>query len=232
MTEDSGDDRKVADTLPVRIPIFPLSGVLLLPGAKLPLNIFEPRYLDMVRDAMAGDRIIGMIQPLHKAEDSAAPALYDIGGAGRITSFEETPDSRIQITLTGLSRFSVIEELTATTRYRQVIADWDRFAADRWGEDEGPGVDRDRLLTALRAYLELARIPAEWDAIAKAETGPLITSLAMICPFGPAEKQALLEARDLFERSRIMTALVEMALLQQASGGGADDQDDDDHQIH
>ncbi|NQV59382.1 MAG: LON peptidase substrate-binding domain-containing protein [Alphaproteobacteria bacterium] len=221
----------MADTLPVRIPIFPLSGVLLLPDAKLPLNIFEPRYLDMVRDAMAGDRIIGMIQPVHRAEGNAPPALYDIGGAGRITSFEETPDNRFHITLTGLSRFSIIEELTATTRYRQVVADWDRFAADRWAEDEGPGVDRDRLLTALQAYLELAQIPVEWKTIANAETGPLITSLAMICPFSPAEKQALLEARDLFERSRIMTALVEMALLQQASGGG-DDQDDDDHQIH
>ncbi len=232
MTEDSGDDREAADALPVRIPIFPLSGVLLLPDAKLPLNIFEPRYLDMVRDAMAGDRIIGMIQPLHKAEGGAPPPVYDIGGAGRITSFEETPDNRFHITLTGLSRFSIIEELTATTRYRQVVADWDRFAADRWAEDEGPGVDRDRLLTALRAYLELAQIPAEWESIANAETGPLITSLAMICPFGPAEKQALLEARDLYERSRIMTALVEMALLQQASGAGADNQDDDDHQIH
>ena len=224
------DDRNLADTLPVRIPIFPLSGVLLLPNAKLPLNIFEPRYLDMVRDAMAGDRIIGMVQPLNRVEDKAAPSIYKIGGAGRITSFEETADNRILITLTGLSRFAVIEELTTTTSYRQVIADWDRFAADRWAEDEAPGVDRKRLLTALRAYLELTQIPVEWETIANAETGPLITSLAMICPFGPAEKQALLEARDLFERSRIMTALVEMALLQRASGN--EEPDDDDHPIH
>lgn len=226
------DDRNLADTLPVRIPIFPLSGVLLLPNAKLPLNIFEPRYLDMVRDAMAGDRIIGMVQPLHKGSGGAEPTVYDIGGAGRITSFEEAPDNRFLITLSGISRFSIIEELSVTTRYRQVVADWDRFAADRWGEDDAPGVDRERLLTALRAYLELAQIPAEWDKIAGAETGPLITSLAMICPFGAAEKQALLEAHDLFERSRIMTALVEMALLQRAGGGGTDEQDDDDHQIH
>ena len=235
MTDDRQEDEGVVDALPARIPIFPLSGVLLLPDAKLPLNIFEPRYLDMVRDAMAGDRIIGMIQPLKSGDGDdggGRPALYDIGGAGRITAFEETEDKRFQITLTGLSRFAVSEELPATTRYRQVVADWDRFAADRWAEDEAPGVDRNRLLTALRAYLELAKIPAKWEAIASAEIGPLITSLAMICPFDPAEKQALLEARDLFERARIMTALVEMSLLQRASGGSNHDDDDDDHRIH
>jgi Lon protease-like protein len=230
LAEDREENGNLEEPLPVRIPIFPLNGVLLLPDAKLPLNIFEPRYLDMIRDAMAGDRIIGMIQPLNKAEGRAIPPIYDIGGAGRITSFEETPDNRFHITLTGLSRFAVIEELAVTTRYRQAVADWDRFAADRWAEDEAPGVDRNRLLTALRAYLEMAQIPAEWESVARAEIGPLITSLAMICPFGPAEKQALLEAPDLFERSRIMTALVEMALLQRAGGG--EDQDDDDHQIH
>ncbi len=227
MTEDQTRE----DALPARIPIFPLSGVLLLPDSKLPLNIFEPRYLDMVRDAMAGDRIIGMVQPLPREGRSDKPAVYDIGGAGRITSFEETKDNRFEITLSGLSRFAIIEELPVTTRYRQVIADWDRFAADRWSEEDAVGIDRNRLLTALRAYLELAQIPAEWNAIATAETGPLIASLAMICPFGPSEKQALLEAHDLFERSRIMTALVEMALLHRASGGG-DDQGGDDHKIH
>ena len=236
---EDGDDESTGtvDSLPTHIPIFPLSGVLLLPDAKLPLNIFEPRYLDMIRDAMAGNRIIGMIQPLQKTGQKTggdgAPEVYKIGGAGRITAYEERPDGRYEITLTGLSRFAIIEELSVTTRYRQVVADWDRFAADRWGEDDGPGVDRNRLLTALRAYLELAQIPAEWEAIAKADTNALITSLTMICPFGAAEKQALLEAHDLYERSRIMTALVEMALLQRAgSGGGDDDQDDDDHRIH
>jgi len=232
VVDDKEPHGDTEEPLPARIPIFPLNGVVLLPDAKLPLNIFEPRYLDMIRDAMAGDRIIGMIQPLHKAENSAIPLIYDIGGAGRITAFEETTDNRFLITLSGLSRFAVIEELSVTTGYRQVIADWDRFAADRWSEDKAPGVDRTRLLTALRAYLEMAQIPAEWESIAKAEIGPLITSLAMICPFGPAEKQALLEAPDLFERSRIMTALVEMALLQRAGGGGTEDLDDDDHNIH
>ncbi len=225
-------DLSTEDALPARIPIFPLGGVLLLPHARLPLNIFEPRYLDMVRDAMAGERVIGMVQPLPTARDMDAPPVYGIGGAGRITAFQETEDNRFEITLTGLSRFAIIEELPATTRYRQVMADWDRFAGDRWADEDAVGVDRNRLLTALRAYFELARIPAEWEAIEKAETGPLITSLAMICPFSPSEKQALLEAHDLFERSRIMIALVEMALLHKASGGGGDDDDGDGYKIH
>ena len=147
------------------------------------------------------------------------------------TAFQETKDKRLEITLTGLSRFAIIEELSVTTRYRQVKADWGRYDADRRGEDETAGIDRNRLLTALQAYLELAEIPADWDSIVKAETGPLITSLAMICPFGPAEKQALLEAHDLFERSRIMTALVEMSLLHRANGR-SDDQDGGGHKIH
>ena len=250
MTDDATggpSDYVREEPLPARIPIFPLGGVLMLPDAKLPLNIFEPRYLDMVRDAMAGDRIIGMIQPLPTSSSVSSssaslgspsisggggqPPVYGIGGAGRITAFEETKDNRFEITLTGLSRFAIIEELSVTTHYRQVMADWDRFAGDRWAEDDVAGIDRNRLLTALRAYLELARIPAKWDTIAKAETSALITSLSMICPFGPSEKQALLEAQDLYERSRIMTALVEMSLLHRASGGG-DEQDDDDHKIH
>ena len=225
------EDQSAEETLPARIPIFPLGGVLLLPNARLPLNIFEPRYLDMTRDAMAGDRVIGMVQPSPRDLSDERPAIYGIGGAGRITTFQETEENRLEITLTGLSRFTIVEELSVTTRYRQVIADWGRYAADRWGEDEIAGIDRNRLLTALRAYLELAEIPADWDSIVKAETGRLITSLAMICPFSPAEKQALLEAHDLFERSRIMTALVEMSLLHRA-GGGRENQDNDSHKIH
>jgi hypothetical protein len=224
-------DTQSADLpLPALLPIFPLSGVLLLPDGKLPLNIFEPRYLDMVRDAMAGDRMIGMVQPVRADDSSAAPKVYQIGGAGRITTFKETDDDRLLITLTGVSRFAIAEELDTTTHYRQVVADWQPFDGDRQHQADAPGVDRARLLMALRAYLELEQIPAEWDAIAKAATGPLITSLAMICPFGASEKQALLEAPDLLERSRILTALVEMALLQRAGGGQGDD--DDDHQVH
>ena len=225
------EDQAEQDTLPSHIPIFPLAGVLLLPGARLPLNIFEPRYLDMIRDAMAGHQDIGMVQPLPTAPDKQLPEVYQIGGAGRITAFEETKDERFEITLTGLSRFAIIKELPVTTRYRQVAPDWDRYVADRWGDDPSTGIDRNRLFTALRAYLELAQIPADWDAIAKAETGPLIKSLVMICPFEPAEKQALLEAHDLFERSQILTTLVEMSLIHRTSGS-TKHRDDDSSKIH
>ena len=227
MTEDQSEQT----TLPDHIPIFPLDGVVLLPGARLPLNIFEPRYLDMIRDAMSGNRVIGMVQPLPLNPDEQRTQVYNIGGAGRITTFEEMKDERFEITLTGLSRFAIIEELTVTTRYRQVAPDWDRYAPDRWSEDEATPIDRDRLLKALQTYLELAQIPADWDSIAKAETGPLITSLSMICPFESAEKQALLEANDLFERSQILTALIEMSLIHSANSG-KENRDDSKRKIH
>jgi len=215
----------VQSVLPTQIPVFPLSGVLLLPGGRLPLNIFEPRYLDMVRDAMDSHRIIGMVQPVDPLHNQLAPAIYPVGGAGQISAFEETDDGRFLITLTGVARFRIARELDVTTRYRQVIADWDRYAADRDTEQDETGIDRDRLMAALRAYLQLIELPADWHAIEKAPTGPLVDNLAMICPFGASEKQALLECGDVTERSRIVTALVEMAVLQRAGGH---DQDDDD----
>ena len=225
------EDHLKQDTLPGHIPIFPLSGVLLLPGARLPLNIFEPRYLDMIRDAMAGNRVIGMVQPLPTKQEEQQPRIYNIGGAGRITGFQKTKDERFEIALTGLSRFAIIEELTVTTKYRQVVPDWEQYAADRWGEDEATGSDRTHLLKALRAYLELAHIQADWDSIANAETGQLITALSMNCPFEPAEKQALLEAHDSFARGQILTALIEMSLIHGASGV-KEDWDDDSYKIH
>ena len=139
------EDQPEQDTLPDHIPIFPLGGVLLLPGSRLPLNIFEPRYLDMTRDAMSSSRVIGMVQPMPLNPEGPPTQLYNIGGAGRITAFEETHDGRFEITLTGLSRFAIIEELTVTTRYRQVTPDWDRYAADRMGDDKAAGIDRSRL---------------------------------------------------------------------------------------
>jgi len=180
---------------------------------------------------MSGNRVIGMVQPLPLSPDRQPPEVYNVGGAGRITAFEETKDERFEITLTGLSRFAIIEELTVATRYRQVAPDWDRYATDRWGEDEAAGVDRDHLLEALRAYLELIQIPADWNSIAKTETGSLITALSMICPFEPAEKQALLEANDLFQRSQILTALIEMSLIHRANGG-KENRDGDSRKIH
>lgn len=206
--------------LPDRLPVFPLAGVLLLPGGKLPLNIFEPRYLDMVSDAMSGDRMIGMVQPTDPAHDAPAPEIYPIGCAGRITVYEETDDGRYLITLTGLSRFDIREELSTTTRYRQVLADWSGYAGDLTPPDAA-GIDRSCLLPALRAYLSAADIPADWSAIEKASSVALVNYLSMICPFEPSEKQALLEAADVVERSKVMTSLMKMAVMR--SGGEGDD---------
>lgn len=209
-------------TLPETIPIFPLAGVLLLPGGKLPLNIFEPRYLDMVRDAMAGERVVGMVQPTDPLHNSHTPEIYQTGCAGRITSFRETDDGRFLIMLNGFCRFEIDRELDATTKYRQVIANWAPYASDIClGQEEGD-VDRTRLLPALQAYLKLNSMPADWQAIESAPSNTLVDYLAMICPFEPSEKQALLECPDVCERSRVMTALIEMAIVQKTRGSNDD----------
>jgi uncharacterized protein len=217
--------------LPATLPIFPLTGVLLLPRGKLPLNIFEPRYLNMVRDALASDRMIGMVQPRADdpttltgptAQPAAAapaepPAVYPTGCAGRITAFSEADDGRCQITLTGVARFEIREEVPTLRGYRRVVPDWRRYRADL-GDDDA-AIDRQRLLTALKTFFKLNDIGADWDSITATSDERLVTSLAMICQFAPNEKQALLEARDLAERSRVIIALVEMAVLGHATKG-------------
>jgi Lon protease-like protein len=215
--------------LPATLPIFPLTGVLLLPRGKLPLNVFEPRYLNMVRDALASDRMIGMVQPreddpttLTGPPEGAAPmarlpVVYPTGCAGRITAFSETDDGHFHITLTGVARFEIREEVPTLRGYRRVVPDWDRYRADL--ADDDATIDRPRLLTALKAFFKLNDIAADWDSITATPDERLVTSLAMICQFAPSEKQALLEARDLGERSRVMTALVEMAVLGRATAG-------------
>ena len=208
------------ETLPHQIPVFPLAGVLLLPGRTLPLNIFEPRYLAMTRDAMAGERIIGMIQPLDPTTRVHEPAIYDVGCAGRITESGATDDGRLLIALTGICRFHVVQELARCHDYRETLVDFDRYHADLTAADDRV-VDRDRLMPVLHAYLELAGVPADWQALQDAPSGALVDSLAMICPFEPSEKQALLQAPDLAERSRVIIALFEMALLQHQSGTDA-----------
>ena len=192
------------EQLPRTLPIFPLAGVLLLPGGKLPLNIFEPRYLAMTRDALADARMIGMVQPLDPKSAAKTPEIYLTGCAGKITSFSETDDGRNHITLTGVCRFGVVEELNVTTPYRQVLASYARFRDDLDGSEDASVVERKRLLPALRAYLELSSVPADWKAIERAPSDALVNSLAMVCPFEPSEKQALLEAPTLAERSRVM----------------------------
>ena len=200
------------EDLPRVIPIFPLPGVLLLPRGRLPLNIFEPRYLDMTQDAMASHRMIGMIQPADPAAKLDAPEVYAIGCAGRITSFQETPDNRFLITLTGVCRFAAVRELEQDDGllYRRVRADYSRFAGDLAAP--GPlAVDRARMLPALRSYFDHHGLSADWDAIDRADDDALVNCLAMACPFEPGEKQALLECRGEGERADMMQALFEMA---------------------
>jgi Lon protease-like protein len=204
------------DALPATLPIFPLPGALLLPGGKLPLQIFEPRYLAMTRDALASDRLIGMIQPLdHGSEANGlvkhGAKLYSIGCAGRITSFSETENGRYLITLAGLCRFAIKHEVPTIGGYRRVVPDFARFRADM-GEGGGGIIDRDRLMAALRAYFASQKINVDLSAIKDVSDDKLVTSLAMVCPFAAEEKQALLEAADLAERSRVMTALLEFAV--------------------
>ena len=197
-----------ADALPDILPIFPLTGVLLLPRGQLPLNIFEPRYLAMTRDAMAGERLIGMVQPSDPPIREMNPSVYQTGCAGRITSFSETDDGRILITLTGVSRFRIKEELPLLSGYRRVVADWQDFAADR--DTDEAGFDRSRLTEGLRHFFIQRQVEANWAAIDSAPGETLVTSIAMMCPFAPNEKQALLEAPTLGERARLLSALIEM----------------------
>jgi Lon protease-like protein len=204
------------DELPREIPIFPLPGALLLPRGRLPLNIFEPRYLAMTRDAIKGERIIGMIQPEHPSEPiGAQPATYRTGCAGRIVQFAETPDGRYLITLAGLCRFDVGAELPLKDGYRRVVARFDPYRADM--EARSGKIDRERLLAKLKRFLERHEIGADWSAIEKAPDEQLVNALAMMCPFGPSEKQALLEAPDLAARCETMITLLEIAVA--ASGG-------------
>ena len=197
------------DELPPAIPVFPLAGVLLLPRGQLPLNIFEPRYLAMVSDAMTYPRLIGMVQPREGRGDAGDPPVYAIGCAGRITGFGELDDGRYEITLTGVARFEIVEELAQVKGYRPVRVDWSRFRGDLAAASGG--VDRDRLLAALKPYLKRHKVKTDWDAITKTPDERLVTSLAMVCPFAPSEKQGLLEAEGLPARARLLTALLEMA---------------------
>ncbi len=207
------------EALPRVVPIFPLPGVLLLPGAPLPLNIFEPRYLAMVRDAISGERVIGMIQPCEAAPDVGAAKVYETGCAGRITAFSETGDGRYLITLTGMIRFDVARELPMIDGYRRVAADYGRFRGDL---DEPAGeIDRAQLLETLGAYFAANGIEGDWKAIEETEDERLVTSLAMVCPFAAPEKQALLEAMTLSERARAMTAIMAMAAHEPGGQGTA-----------
>jgi Lon protease-like protein len=206
--------------LPSTIPVFPLPGVLLLPGGTLPLNIFEPRYLAMTEDAIATpDRLIGMIQPTEPELGNRPPALYSVGCAGRIASFSETDDGRYLITLSGVCRFSVSEEVATMRGYRRVVPDFARWQADLAEAPRAP-IERGRLLAALKSYFARNSMSADWNAITESPDDRLVTTLSMFCPFEPQEKQALLECETLAERARALIALLEMGTLG-STGEGA-----------
>jgi uncharacterized protein len=199
--------RKISDLLET-LAVFPLPGALVFPRWDLPLNIFEPRYLNMVDDAMAGTRLIGMIQPV--GGPKAHPALARVGCAARITRYSETEDGRYLITLTGICRFAVREELDVTSPYRQVTPDWLPFAADLHEPRAGRLPDRTALVAALRSYTEANAMQADWAAVETAPIETLVNALASGCPFDPLEKQALLEAETLADRARVLTSLLEI----------------------
>ena len=193
------------DTLPSEIPIFPLDGVLLLPRGQLPLNIFEPRYLAMIDEAMRGNRLIGMIQP---KEDGT---LHAVGCAGRIFSYHETQDGRIEVVLNGICRFKIREELAQKDGYRRVSADWSAYAHDM--EPMGClDIDRAAFSKRLKTYFDQQGFDCSWEAIEKASDEKLITCLAMVCPFEAKEKQALLEAGCCRERAKLFMTLLEMSV--------------------
>lgn len=205
------------ECLPEVLPIFPLPSCLLLPGGRLPLNIFEPRYLAMVNDALKSDRLIGMVQPRDGMTALGRPEIYSLGCAGRITTFSETEDGRYLVTLDGLVRFRIKQELDlAAGDYRRVRADFSDFRHDL--NEEEAEIDRQALLTTLRTFFDRQGINGDWDAIEQTGNERLVTSLAMLCPFSAGEKQALLEAAGLPERAASMIAMLQLAAYE-----GADD---------
>lgn len=205
------------ETLPDILPVFPLPGAMLLPGGQLPLNFFEPRYLNMIEDALAGARLIGMIQPVHESSEHLVAdgiQLYDIGCAGRIMQFSETGDGRYIITLDGLIRFRVAEELSSPDGYRRVRPDYSAFAGDMQPVSDvatPPLPERLKLLAAMTRYFEIMGIEADLSSIENAPDALLVDTLAMTCPLDPGEKQALLECDGMIQRAKLLTSMFEIA---------------------
>ena len=197
--------------LPVQVPLFPLSGALLLPRTDLPLNIFEPRYLEMIEYAMAFHKIIGIIQPIGKS-DVEKPKLESVGCAGRITSYSETEDGRLLVTITGVCRFMTIVEKKVKTPFRQAHVDYQPFAIDFIHETGARSVNREQLVGAFRQYLEANNMSADWKEVESVSTEVLVNTLSLLAPYPPRDKQALLEAPDLKSRADVLVALTELAL--------------------
>jgi Lon protease-like protein len=199
------------EDLPTEFAVFPLTGALLLPRGKLPLNIFEKRYLAMTLDSLAAGRMFGMIQPDSQAAETAGePALYRVGCLGRLSSFSETDDGRLLITLTGLIRFTIDAEIRLHRGYRRVRGDFSRYADDLTSTRPSAEIERDKILTALRGYFARRNVDANWDAIRGLSDDGLVITLAMACPFEAVEKQALLEATTDADRAATLLALLQM----------------------
>ena len=207
---------KLSD-LPKQIPLFPLSGALLLPRTDLPLNVFEPRYLKMIEAAMANDRIIGMIQP-DQNDETEQPKLEKVGCAGRITSYSESEDGRYLITITGICRFMLKREPKIDTPFRQGVVDFKPFAIDLVTGTGAPSVNRQQLIEAFRQYLEANNMTTNWDEVNSVSTEVLVNTLSLLAPYPPREKQALLEAPDLQSRAEVLVALTELALKKSLGG--------------
>jgi Lon protease-like protein len=209
--------------LPGTIAVFPLPGALLLPRGQMPLNIFEPRYIAMVDDALRdGHRLIGMIQPdiAHAgAGKTDKPPLYKIGCVGRITQLAESGDGRYLLELTGVSRFRIEEELKVATPYRQCRVTYAPFADDFHARKGENAVDRTALLATLTDFLKANDLKADWEGIEQAPNEALVNALSMMSPYGTAEKQALLEAPDLKTRAEILIAITEIELAKKNTEG-------------
>ncbi|PZQ82487.1 MAG: peptidase S16 [Ancylobacter novellus] len=207
--------------LPDIIPLFPLEGVLLLPRGQLPLNIFEPRYVAMVDAALAGARLIGILQPaLDGGTDETGPRLTTVGCVGRITEIAESGDGRYILNLTGIARFRVLREVEADTPFRQAQVDYAAFRDDFTANAGAEAVDRGTLLRTLADYLDANQLEADWTSIKDAPNEALVNALAMMAPFGPREKQALLEAPSLAARAEMLIAVTQMSLARTAGGDG------------
>lgn len=204
-----------AEDLPADIPIFPLSGALLLPGGNMPLNIFEPRYMAMTDHALKNDRLIGMIQPdISQETNNNSSLLYKIGCLGRITGFQETGDGRYMINLSGICRFEILNELDSDTNFKQasIKVNSDDLLNEQSAIDNSKAINRDLLVDTFRKYLVANNMETDWEAVEQSDDETLVTALCMMSPYGPAEKQALLEAKDLFTRAETLVALTEIAL--------------------
>jgi Lon protease-like protein len=216
--------RNAAD-MPKELPLFPLRGAILLPRASLTLNVFEPRYLALLDHALAGARVIGVVQPAPEAGSAESPAGKDfplrrVGCAGRISSFTESEDGHVVVTLAGVARFAVADEIAGDTPFRLARVDYAPYAKDFVGGHGEEEVDRPRLIATLRSYLNANNLNADWDRINSAGNERLVNTLSVLSPYGPEEKQCLLEAQDLRSRAEALVALAEMELAARDDGSG------------